>query len=84
MVEFLKSVGCKDFDFEQGKRYVVMDDLTEDNLKNQIFVRQPNSPKNKNFWSKFPKSCVGDILKVLNDSELSWEERHEEERLLQL
>lgn len=48
MVEFLKEIKGKDFSYEKGKRYVSMSDLKEGNLKDKIFVRQPNSPKKTN------------------------------------
>ena len=84
MVEFLKDVTGEDFSYEEGKRYCSMDDLTEEDLKDFIFVRQPNSPKRRNWWTKFPQSSNGDLFRVLNEEELSILERLEEYRLLQL
>ena len=45
MVEFLKDVKGDNFIFEKGKRYASIDDSQEENLKDKILVRQPNSPK---------------------------------------
>ena len=84
MVEFLKEVKGNEFTYEKGKRYCSMDDLIEDDLKDNIFVRQPNSPKNRNWWTKFPKSSNEDIFKIVREEEMSINERLEEERLLQL
>lgn len=83
MVEFLKEMKGKDFSYEKGKRYVSMDDLKEDNLKDKIFVRQTNSPKKTNWWTEFSKSDDGIVFRLLNDNEMSREEMLEEEKILQ-
>ena len=49
-----------------------------------MFVRQPNSPKKRNYWTEFSKSANGDIFRVLAYDEMSCLERVEEDRLLQL
>jgi hypothetical protein len=84
MVEFLKDIKGKEFTYEKGKRYVAIDDLTEKDLKDKIFVRQPNSPKYENWWTEFQKDCIGDTFRIVDESELSFLERREEDRLLQL
>lgn len=83
MVEFLKEIKGKDFSYEKGKRYVSMSDLTEGNLKDKIFVRQPNSQKKTNWWTEFSKSDDGIVFRLLDDSEMSCEEMLEEEKILQ-
>lgn len=83
MVEFLKEIKGKDFSYEKGKRYVSMSDLKEENIKDKIFVRQPNSPKKTNWWTEFSKSDDGIVFRLLNDSEMSREEMLEEDRILQ-
>lgn len=80
MVEFLEDVKGEDFQFEVGKHYVSMESPTME-LKNCILIRQPNSPKKKNWWSRFSRDSVGKVFKVI---EGTWEERTEESRLLQL
>lgn len=83
MVEFLEDIKGKDFSYEKGKRYVSMSDLKEENLKDKIFVRQPNSPKKINWWTEFSKANEGVVFKLLKDSEMSREEILEEGRILQ-
>lgn len=84
MVEFLRDVDGDGFAYEKGKRYCAMSDPKEDDLKDKIFVRQPNSPNKKNWWSSFHRSAEGVLFKVLADDELDYFERAEETRLLQL
>lgn len=84
MVEFLETINGKDFSYEKGKKYVSMDDLTEDELKNKVFVRQPNSPKNKNWWTKFNKSDNGIVFRIVDNTEMPLVEMIEENKLLQL
>jgi hypothetical protein len=80
MVEFLEDVEGGDFKFETGKHYVSMESPTKE-LKDCILIRQPNSPKKKNWWCRFDKKSIDKIFKVI---EGSWEEKTEENRLLQL
>lgn len=83
MVEFLKDIKGDEFTYEKGKRYVSMSNLKEENLKDKIFVRQPNSPKKTNWWTEFSKSHVGVVFRILNNDEMSCKERMEEDRILQ-
>lgn len=83
MVEFLKDIKGKDFTYEKGKRYASMSDLKEENLKDKIFVRQPNSPKTTNWWTEFSKIDNGVVFRLLDNSEMSREEILEENRILQ-
>lgn len=86
MVEFLKDIKGEEFTYEKGKRYVAMTDLHLSNpeLKGKVFVRQPNSPKKRNWWTEFPETATDDVFRILDDSELDILERMEEDRLLQL
>lgn len=84
MVEFLKEVKGKDFSYKKGMRYCSMNNLTEDNLKDKILIRQPNSPKKRNLWTAFPKELEGKVFRTLNDDEINIAERLEEKKLLQL
>jgi len=83
-VEFLETIGNDDFEYKKGKRYCAIIDASGENLKNIIFVRQPNSPKNENWWTSFPKNNLGTIFKILEREDLSLLEREEEDRLMQL
>lgn len=84
MVEFLETIKGKDFSYETGKRYVSMDDMVEDELKDKVFVRQPNSPKNRNWWTEFKKSDEGVLFRTIDNTEMSLIEMIEENKLLQL
>lgn len=84
MVEFLENITGENFTYEKGKRYVSIDDFKEDTLKDKVFVRQPNSPKKRNWWTEFSKDSNGKIFRIIPDNELGWDERYEENRLLQL
>ena len=79
MVEFLQRVENEEICYEVGSRHV---DLPYG--EDIIFVRQPNSPNNKNWWTKFKKEHEGIIFRTLSISEMSREELSLEDRLLQL
>ena len=81
MVEFLKDITGKNigFKYEKGKRYISMDDA----VKDKILVLQPNSPKDKNLWTSFPKSDEGIIYRTLNNGEMTFTEMIEENKVLQ-
>lgn len=80
MVEFLEDVKGEGFQFEVGKHYVSLESPTKE-LKNCILIRQSNSPKKKNWWSRFSRDSVDKIFKVIEGTR---DERAEETRLLQL
>lgn len=84
MVEFLKTIKGKDFSYEEGKRYTSMDDIVDDILKDKILVRQPNSPKNANWWTEFKKLDEGVVFRTIDNCEMSLLEMIEENKLLQL
>ena len=83
MVEFLEEIKGADFTYEKGKRYCSMNDFKGE-LKDKVFVRQPNSPKKQNWWTEFPKTSDGQIFKTINEDEMDFFEKHEEDKLLQL
>jgi hypothetical protein len=80
MVEFLKDIKGEGFTFQKGKRYVSLEDPLVHELKDSILVRQPNSPKGKNYWAKFPKNT--DVLRIVDNTELSLTEMIEENKAL--
>lgn len=84
MVEFLETVKGKDFSYEKGERYCSMSDLKEEELKDKVLVRQPNSPKKQNWWTTFSKESIGKTFRIVNDNEMSIAEVLEETKLLQL
>lgn len=59
-VVILENIDGKDFWFKKGEIYKAFDgDKTGvDELNNKILVRQPNSPKKKDWWCKFDKSLL--------------------------
>ena len=83
MVEFLKDVKGDNFIFEKGKRYASIDDSQEENLKDKILVRQPNSPKKTNWWAEFSKDHENVLFKTLDNGEISLVEMIEENKILQ-
>jgi hypothetical protein len=85
MVEFLETIHGDDFTYEKGKRYVAIHDSKDVNLQDKVFVRQPNSPKKRNWWTEFSKTAIDNTFRILDDSELDILERIEENnRLLEL
>ena len=84
MVEFLEDAKASDCIFKKGKRYASIDNSKARELKDKILVRQPNSPRKRNWWASFPKSCEGEVFKTLDNEEMTYSERIEENRLLQL
>jgi hypothetical protein len=84
MVEFLKDIQGDDFTYEKGKRYVALDDCKEEDLKDKVFIRQPNSPKKENWWTEFSRTAINDYFRICEDTELDIIERMEENRLLEL
>lgn len=73
MIEFLKDVKQNngEFTFKAGTRYPSMDN-PEDATK--ILIRQPNSPKNRNWWSSFPKNAEGELFRTLKRTEMTTQE----------
>lgn len=62
-VIMLKTIKGKEFSFIKGEKYKALDgDEIAGELVGKILVKQPNSPKGKNWWCAFSKSCIGKIL----------------------
>lgn len=70
MVEFLEEVKGTGFVFEKGKRYVSKNDI-----ENIVLVRQPNSPKKKNWWARFPQNKE---IKTIKEKEMTITEKKKE------
>lgn len=66
-VVMLEDIDGKDFLFKRGEIYKVLDgDKTDVNeLNGYVLVRQPNSPKRKDWWCKFEKELVGNKITII-------------------
>lgn len=66
-VIMLETVEGKQFSFVKGKKYKALDgdETGAKELCGKILVRQPNSPKKKDWWCTFDKSCVDKKFIVL-------------------
>lgn len=84
MVEFFETITGKDFSYEKGKRYASLHQQMNNKYEDIVLVRQPNSPRNKNWWTEFPKTAIGRDFKILEDEETIWDERQKENKILQL
>ncbi len=60
-VIMLKTIKGKEFSFMKGEKYKALDGdgMGAEDLAGKILVKQPNSPKGKNWWCTFSKSCIG-------------------------
>lgn len=63
----LEEIVGKGFWFKKGEKYKALDgDKTDvEELKGKILVRQPNSPKKKDWWCTFDKSLVGKKIAII-------------------
>lgn len=63
----LENIVGEDFSFIKGERYKALDgDKTDvEELKEKILVRQPNSPKKKDWWCTFDKVFVGKKIAII-------------------
>lgn len=59
-VIMLETIEGKQFSFVKGQVYNALDgdETGAKELRGKILVRQPNSPKKKDWWCTFDKSCV--------------------------
>lgn len=59
-VIMLETITGKQFSFIRGEKYKALDgdETGVKELCEKILVRQPNSPKKKDWWCIFDKSCV--------------------------
>ena len=66
MLEDVNGVGV-DFSFKKGEIYKALDgdETGVDALNGTILVRQPNSPKGKDWWCQFDKSLIGEKITVI-------------------
>lgn len=61
-----KSIEGEGFSFIKGQKYKALDGdgLGAEELRGKILVKQPNSPKGKDWWCAFDRSCIGEIFKL--------------------
>lgn len=66
-VIMLETIKGEQFSFKKGKKYKALngDKIGIKELCGKILVRQPNSPKKKDWWCTFDKSCDGREFAVL-------------------
>lgn len=66
-VIMLEEINGKGFWFKKGEKYRALDGDKTDvkELNNKILVRQPNSPKRKDWWCTFDKACVGKQIAII-------------------
>lgn len=66
-VIMLEDIDGKEFWFKKGEKYKALDgDKTDvEELIGKILVRQPNSPKKKDWWCTFDKYCVGKQIAII-------------------
>ena len=86
MVEFLEEVKGVGFVFEKGKRYVSKEGkryIPKNDVEDVILIRQPNSPKKKNWWAKFPQNKENVLFKTIEEKEMSLAEKKEEYKCFQ-
>lgn len=64
-VIMLKTINGNRFSFAEGEKYKALDgdEVGLSELTGKLLVRQPNSPKGKNWWCLFPKTEMGRIFK---------------------
>ena len=57
----------QDFGFKKGKIYKAIDgdNTSIEELKGKILVRQPNSPKKKDWWCTISKDLIGDKITII-------------------
>lgn len=65
-VIMLKTIKGQGFSFAKGERYKALDgdEFGRTELTGKLLVRQPNSPKGKNYWCLFPKTEMGRAFKL--------------------
>ena len=81
MVEFLEEVKGTEFVFEKGKRYVSKKAkryISQNDVEDVILIRQPNSPKKKNWWARFPQNKENVLFKTIEEKEMTITEKKKE------
>lgn len=68
-VLILTDIDCGDFSFKCNEMYKAIDgnDLCIEELKGKILVRQPNSPKRKDWWCTISKELIGKKLVIVDE-----------------
>lgn len=63
----LEEIDGKGFWFKKGEKYKALDGDKADvkELSGKILVRQPNSPKKRDWWCTFDKSLVGKKIAII-------------------
>lgn len=86
-VEFLKTIKNKDFAFKEGHSYEAIDGKTisyfdddgntvyNEDLKDSILVRQPNSPVNKDWYCIVDKKSADTLFRILPEITTSYGNR---------
>ena len=71
-VVMLEDIDSRDFWFKKGEIYKALDgDKTSvDALHGKILVRQPNSPKHKDWWCQFDKSLINKKITVIKNKDI--------------
>lgn len=66
-VVMLEDIDGKDFWFKKGEIYKAIDgdNTSVEELKGKLLVRQPNSPKKKDWWCTFNKDLVGKKITIV-------------------
>lgn len=66
-VVMLEEIDCKDFRFKKGEIYKAIDgdNTSVEELKGKILVRQPNSPKKKDWWCTISKDLIGNKVTII-------------------
>ncbi len=65
-VTMLKTIKGPEFSLAKGEKYKALDgdEFGHAELTGKLLVRQPNSPKGKNWWCLFPKTEMGRAFKL--------------------
>lgn len=63
----LEDIDGKEFWFRKGEKYKALDgdEIDAKELAGKILVRQPNSPKKKDWWCTFDKSTIGKKIVII-------------------
>lgn len=66
-VIMLEDIDGQDFFFKKGEKYRALDgDKTDvEELRDKILVKQPNSPKKKDWWCTFDKFYIGKKIAII-------------------
>lgn len=64
----LKEIGNDKFTFQKDSVYKFLDgdETGVEELKGKILIRQPNSPKKKDWWCTVDKSEIGKMIEIID------------------